>query len=103
MSNLDKIEQDFNNKVTDLALTAAKENNIIDPSEIVQLKVQLHKDFKVNTQTLSTVASSLIEKKENLSDTEVAISLLKEVAANGENKFMKKIASKMLKDKWWEK
>lgn len=103
MSNLDKIEQDFNNKVTDLALTAAKENNIIAPSEIGQLKAQLHKDFKVDTQTLSMVASSIIEKNEKLSDTEVAISLLKEVAANGENKFMKKIASKMLKDKWWEK
>ncbi|MFP5109249.1 hypothetical protein ACSU6B_21160 [Neobacillus sp. C211] len=103
MSNLDKVEQDFNKKVTDLALTAAKENNIIAPSEIDQLMAQLHKDFKVDTQNLSNVASRLIEKNEKLSDTEVAISLLKEVAANGENKFMKKIASKMLNDKWWEK
>ncbi|PFP29394.1 hypothetical protein COJ96_10850 [Bacillus sp. AFS073361] len=98
-----ELEQDFKNKVTDLALSTAKSSNIVTISDTNQLKTQLHKDFQVDAAKLSKVATNVIDKNEKLSDKEVAIELLKDIAINGKTKMMKKLASKMLSEKWWEK
>ncbi|MGN4883457.1 hypothetical protein ACTFST_10880 [Bacillus cereus group sp. MYBK106-1] len=38
-----------------------------------------------------------------LINEEIAVELLKDISINSENKFMKKLATKMLKRKWWER
>ncbi|MEO2223022.1 hypothetical protein [Priestia megaterium] len=102
-SNLEKLEQSFNEKVSGLISTTVKSQNmkILDDNNTLQKQVK--KDIQVDVKRLSTITEDLIQKNKYLSDEEIAIELLKDVASNGGSKFIRKIASKMLKEKWWTK
>ncbi|GAB1798447.1 hypothetical protein [Priestia megaterium] len=102
-SNLEKLEQSFNEKVSGLISTTVKSQNVKILDDNNTLQKQVKKDIQVDVKRLSTITEDLIQKNKYLSDEEIAIELLKDVASNGGSKFIRKIASKMLKEKWWTK
>lgn len=102
-SNLEKLEQSFNEKISGLISTTVKSQNVKILDDNNTLQKQVKKDIQVDVKRLSTITEDLIQKNKYLSDEEIAIELLKDVASNGGSKFIRKIASKMLKEKWWTK
>ncbi|MEH7223197.1 hypothetical protein V7112_05220 [Bacillus sp. JJ1566] len=103
-SVLKELEQNFNNKISDLTVTTVKNSNELIPlNNIHSLQAQVKGEIQVDVKELSQVASDLIEKNEKLSDQEVAIELLKNIASNSKSKIMRKLASNMIKEKWWNK
>lgn len=95
---------EFNNKITNLTVTTAKNNGIVlsneDENNFLHKKIK--KELQVDGYKLARLASNLIEKDKEMTDEKVAIELLKEISNNGESKTMKKLASKMIKEKWWQ-
>ncbi|PFW47249.1 hypothetical protein [Priestia megaterium] len=102
-SNIEKLEQSFNEKVSGLISTTVKSQNVKILDDNNTLQKQVKRDVQVDVKRLSTITEDLIQKNKYLSDKEIAIELLKDVASNGGSKFIRKIASKMLKEKWWTK
>jgi ribosomal protein L18E len=102
-NELTTIENKFNNNLSNLALKSATENEIMIPEKKVLLTQLIHKDFQVDVNDLSKTTNDLIVKNEKMSDEEIAIQLLKKLASTNKSKFMKKIASEMIKEEWWKK
>lgn len=102
-SDLKKLEQSFNERVSGLVSTTVKSQNVTISDDINNLQKQLKKDIQVDVKRLSNITEDLIQENKHLPDEEIAIELLKDVASNGGSKFIRKIASKMLKEKWWTK
>ncbi|MEH7236398.1 hypothetical protein [Bacillus sp. JJ1562] len=99
-----ELEQNFNNKISALTLTTVKSNNeLMQLNNVNSLQEQVKSEIQVDVEELSQVASDLIEKNARLSDQEVAIELLKNIASNNKSKTMRKLASNMINEKWWNK
>lgn len=100
---LKKLEEDYNNKITDLAVVTTKSSELFLSKENDYLHTKIKRELQIDSEKLVRLASDLIEDNENLSNEEVAIELLKEVAKNGKSKTMRKLAAKIVKEKWWQK
>lgn len=97
-----KIEDSFNNKISELAIVNAKEQELL-PEHINSLQREVKNKIQVDINELSQFATNLIKQDDKLTDDEVAIEMLKNISNNNKSKFMRKLASKMIKEKWWEK
>lgn len=97
-----KIEDSFNNKISELAIVNAKEQELL-PEHINSLQREVKNKIQVDINELSQFATNLIKQDDKLTDEEVAIEMLKNISNNNKSKFMRKLASKMIKEKWWEK
>jgi hypothetical protein len=98
-STMLKLEKGFNDKISSLVVATPN----LSPDKMSTLQTKINNEIQVDSNELSQVASEVIDKDNNLSDTEVAIELLKYIANRNKSKSMRKIASKMLKERWWEK
>lgn len=97
-----KLEADFNNQIANLATADVKENNLL-PENINSLQVEVRDNIQVDVSELSQISTNLIQNNDQISDEIIALELLKNIAKNNKSKFMRKLASKMIKEKWWEK
>lgn len=100
---LEKLEEDYNSKITDLAVVTAKNNGLVLSNENDYLHTKVKRELQIDSEKLIQVASDLIENNETISDEKVAIELLKEVAKDSKSKTMRKLATKMVKEKWWRR
>jgi hypothetical protein len=102
LPSMKELEQNFNKKISNLAISSAQSKTIA-PINLDLLQTQVKKDLNVDVIGLSKIASELVEKNDSLSEKEVAVELLKNIATTSKSKTLRKIASKMVKEKWWEK
>jgi hypothetical protein len=98
---LEELEVDFYSKVSNLPLDSQNGITVRIPVRLFQKEVS--KKVQINTVELSEEASRVMERSEELTDTEVAIELLKYIEENNKSKTMRKLASKMIKEKRWNK
>jgi len=94
-----RIEDNFNNQISALAIADAKKNEELLPESINTLQSEIQNKIQVDVNELSRVALDLIRQNEKLTDEEVGIELLRNIALDNKSKFMRKLASKMIKEK----
>lgn len=97
------IENKFKNNITNLALESTKNDLSLTKENLDLVKKQVHKDFHVDVEELSRTTNELLNINNKMSDELIAIELLKKIASNNDSKFMKKLASEMIKEEWWKK
>lgn len=94
-----RLEANFNNQISALAIADAKKNEELLPESINTLQSEIQNKIQVDVNELSRVALDLIRQNDKLTDEEVGIELLRNIALNNKSKFMRKLASKMIKEK----
>ncbi|MFP7478317.1 hypothetical protein [Terribacillus saccharophilus] len=94
-----RLEANFNNQISALAIADAKKNKELLPESINTLQSEIQNKIQVDVNELSSVALDLIRQNDKLTDEEVGIELLRNIALNNKSKFMRKLASKMIKEK----
>lgn len=90
-----RLEDNYNKQILEVALYKENEHSL-----------GFQKDFKeieVESNDLFNEASDIINENTQISDEDVAIELLKNISKKGKSKFMRKLATEMLKEKWWNK
>jgi len=97
---LKELEVAFHNKVLNLSLdNQYKASMSLFPS---LFKKKVRKEIDIDTKELAGEANRLMKESEGMTDKEVAIELLKFIKNNDKSKTMRKLASKMIEEKWWE-
>ncbi|MGG4013597.1 hypothetical protein [Bacillus smithii] len=101
-NELQLIQKNFEIQVAKEALEVAPIESIESINHtIIQEKVK--KKLQVNVDELADEVYKILDKNDKLSDEEIAIQLLKKISLYGKSKFMRKLATEMLKEKWWKK
>ncbi|MFS0562759.1 hypothetical protein AB1K91_18750 [Terribacillus sp. 179-K 1B1 HS] len=98
-SEILRLEANFNNQISALAIVDHKENDESLPVNINSLQSEIQNKIQVDVNELSKVALDLIKQDDKLTDEEVGIELLRNIALNNKSKFMRKLATKMIKEK----
>lgn len=102
-NELKAIESDFNTNISNLALESVKNNETMKIENLDLFSKQIHKDIQVDVEVLSAKTSELLSKNDKISDDEIAIELLKKIVSTSDSKFMRKLASEMIREEWWNK
>lgn len=97
------IESNFKSNITNFALESTKNNVSLTKEKLDLLTSQVHRDINVDVEKLSGATKELLALNDKISDDEIAIELLKNIASTNDSKFMRKLASEMIKEEWWKK
>ncbi|MEH7456347.1 hypothetical protein V7183_03700 [Bacillus sp. JJ1127] len=100
-NELQLIQRNFENQVSNTALELAKAESKLPMNQSIIEAVE--KGISVDTVELSKKVEQILDIDEKQSNEEIAIKLLEDISSHSDSKFMRKLASSMLKEKWWEK
>ncbi len=102
-SELQSLQREFENQVVNTTLEAVKNEWKIAVYDEKTVSKKVKDEIDIDTLELSKKVEKLLDIDEKKSNEEIAVELLKDISINSESKFMKKLAKKMLKRKWWER
>ncbi|MFJ8529153.1 hypothetical protein [Bacillus sp. NPDC094106] len=100
-NELQLIQRNFENRVSNTALELAKAESKLPMDQSIIEAVE--KGISVDTVELSKKVEQMLDIDEKQSNEQIAIKLLEDISSHSDSKFMRKLASSMLKEKWWEK
>ncbi|PEB48004.1 hypothetical protein CON65_09435 [Bacillus pseudomycoides] len=100
-NELQLIQRNFEKRVSNTALELAKAESKLPMDQSIIEAVE--KGISVDTVELSKKVEQMLDIDEKQSNEQIAIKLLEDISSHSDSKFMRKLASSMLKEKWWEK
>lgn len=101
-NELEVINDQYIKKVEDSVL-AVESKQSMSPHELELFNEKLRKKIDLDINRLSETTDRILEENEYISNQDVIIELLKNISVHNKSKFMRKIATEMLKERWWDK
>lgn len=101
-NELQLIQKNFENQVSNEALQVAK-TGAINSFYYAAIQHEVNKKLQIDVFDLAHEVDKILDVNDKLSNEEIAIELLKKISLHSKSKFMRKLATEMLKEEWWKK